>query len=158
MKLRNPTTFDGAIHRITGLLTAEACGAALQPPRSGSLVKKWGDEDCEQQPSLSQAFALDEMFVREVGGEGPIMTVWKHKLLGAAKAHVSMEATDRLCDALHAIGDLAGEVRAASLPTSPGGAAIVPMEATRILAAISEAEDQLAKLRRDVEARLAGEA
>lgn len=108
-KLRRPGTFEDAITRIAGRLTADGAGAAIG--RSGSLVRKAGDPDMEVSLSLQQALALDAAWRRDGGeGDGPILEAYAGLLdaAGAPAAHEPGEPLLRIKVAGHEFQEAIG--------------------------------------------------
>ncbi len=147
IKPRAPQTFEAAIVRVIGLLGRD--GAAAAVGKSENLVYRWGDPDCDQQPSIEQAFALDAACAA-ASGETPISSVYTRRLGAIGIVHASQPPAERLLSGLSAMGVLAEEVRLAIDPASPGGCEIAPVEEARIGAAIDEIRATLDRLEKDV--------
>lgn len=81
-KPRKPATFEHAMQRVIGVLTAD--GAAEAVGKSRPLVYAWGDGDDDRLPNLQQAAALDRACA-SAGGGTPIGDVYAERI-GQAQA------------------------------------------------------------------------
>lgn len=64
-KLRTPGTFADVVHRLAAQVGFRAICDEVE--KSESLVRKWADPDCPENPTLDQAVILDGLAMREVG-------------------------------------------------------------------------------------------
>ena len=154
MKPRNVTSYDGALTRIMGVLTDEACGNVVG--KSASLIRKWADPDNDTLPNLEQAEALDVAYVAHTGQEAPIASVYVERVDRAVgPGHVSANPLVRMTEIIEGIGEVARVVRAATCPDGPGGKTLTPNERTGIAKAADKARADIYALIRDAEARAA---
>lgn len=78
MKVRPARSFERAVQHIIMSIGQEAAAKAVG--RSTSLIRKWSDQDNLSLPSLRQAVALDEAFVRICQQPAPIKAVYNYRL------------------------------------------------------------------------------
>lgn len=154
MKPRNPKSFPAAMMQIIGVMTPEGAGAEVG--KSSQLLYRWADPDCEAGPTITQALSLDVAYQRAGFGPGPIGQVYQRLLADAAVEHSASDPADRLLSVLSHAGKLAGEIRAAMDPNSPGGRKLTYTEQATLQGEISEAIRALQSLSLDVDAYATG--
>lgn len=110
MKRAAPRTFKHAMQRITGTLTVEE--AAMIAGKSTRLVHYWGDGDSDQEPTLSQALALDAAYVAASGDIAVIFQSYRVQLESRLSIHETADPIDRLADMVKEVGEAADAYRA----------------------------------------------
>lgn len=148
-KLRDPRDFPAAIEAIARELGFAEAGAVVG--KTDHLIRKWADPDADQKPSLDQATALDAAMLMRTGRH-PIADALLRKLDDIAAEHDAAPVLDRFVGVVASLSDIGTAFRAAVDPSGPGGASITYAELCATLAAIGRATDDLANLRRDVQA------
>lgn len=149
MKLRTPLSFEDALIKVLGAVSRQA--AADVVGKSSTMVYRWADPDSPAEPSVAECVALDLLYVEGGHGEPPIFTSYSCYLENARMPHTVMKASERFCDVMHELGDIAKEIRQCLDPNSDGGEAITKQEHARISTEISEAMQKLTELQRDVD-------
>ena len=149
MKHRTPLSFEDALIKVLGAVTRQAAAEAVG--KSSTMVYRWADPDCSTEPSLVECVILDRLYVEGGHGEAPILASYQRHLENVRTSHIAMKASERLCDVMHELGDIANEVRRCIDPDSDGGEAITKEEHSRISTEISEAMQNLTKLQRDID-------
>lgn len=145
-KPRHAISWSGAVDRIVGHLGIAACAAAAG--RSESIVRKWGDPDTPELPSVEFAFRLDLAWSRAGFGGAPFLEVWRARLgEGGAAIGESVSPFERLAHVTDELGALSAAViealRDAKLSASER--ATIAVQAQRGI-------EQLNRLIRDMEA------
>jgi hypothetical protein len=148
-KLRRPGSFEDAIVRVIDGLGREKVAELVG--KSQSWVYGWSDPDSDRRPTVHQCLVLDAAYVAAGLGEAPIKTAYREQLFRTGSGHKVMHLSDRLCDVMHEVGDVAGEVRAALHPTGPGGVTVTATEYGSMSSEIAEAIDALQKMQRDLD-------
>lgn len=149
MKHRTPLSFEDALIKVLGAVTRQAAAEAVG--KSSTMVYRWADPDSPSEPSVAECVALDLLYVEDGHGEPPIFTAYSRCLENAHVPHTAMKASERLCDVMHELGDIANEVRRCLDPNSEGGEAVTKQEHVRISTEISEAKQKLTDLQRDID-------
>lgn len=147
-KPRDPQTFDAAVLRILGVLTPDR--AAEVVGKSPALVYKWADPDCEQKPSIEQAYKLDEA-MQALTGEAPISALHLRKLRMSPLKHASKSLPERMTEIVEEIGDIANAQRLALDPKGPGGQSLTPREYSELSGEVAEAIEALNRYQRDLD-------
>lgn len=149
MKLRQPHTIEDAVMRVLAAIGREAAAEAVG--KSAAMVYRWADPDDTCAPRLIDCLALDAAYVAAGHGEAPILAAYRDQVAGIQSSHAAMNAADRLCDVMHEVGDVAGEVRASLDPRGEGGDGVTRREHARMSAEIAEAVAALQALQRDID-------
>ncbi|MDH3240644.1 MAG: hypothetical protein OEO83_08250 [Alphaproteobacteria bacterium] len=153
MKPRTPKSIAGALTKIMAALSDSRCAEIVG--RSDSLIRKWADPDHPSQPTLTQALALDLVYVNEGHGEPPILEIYQDMLEDALNERNDREA-DILMTALSvqsAVGSLSEAIKAALDPKGPGGSSITASERQSILEILDRLEDHTDIIEGAVETR-----
>lgn len=152
MKPRRIHSYEDAVTRIMGALTAERCGEVIG--KSESLIRKAADPDTDFQLSIAQAEALDRAYIEATGDEPPILTAMRERLSGTAgPGHNAADPLQRLASVTAEVGEVARLVEHALADDGPGGEVLTPRETYELGRAVQEAIDVLQNLVRDVNAK-----
>lgn len=147
MKARQPETIEAAIEAICGVLGgSDAAGAVVG--KSGALVRKWSDPDCDgHRIPLEAAMALDAA-CKAAGGGTPIADMMSRRLDQVdAPAPRPVDPSTAMLGVTAAVGTLAAAVQAAVHPSSPGGARLTLTERHGIAEQLRPVEQQLDMIR-----------
>ena len=149
-KPRRPHTFDDAMTKINGALTAEAAGRVVD--LSGSMARKWADPDAEYWPNVRQAVLLDAAYASQGFGEPPLLTAYQQQLIKCTVAvpeHVAGDPLDRVTQSIREHTEAIEAVAAL-----PDKGPIAPAHGNAALQEIEEAKEALELLAKDIEARM----
>lgn len=154
MKRRAPYTIHSAVQRALGILLDDGVQAATG--RSARLVRAWSDpDDDERHIPLYQALNLDVACV-QAGEPPPILAVYRERVRHAvAPAHSPADPWERLAEVMEEVGDLSGELRAATCPHGPGGRELTAQERAEIQSRAAEAILALQRMIHDMDGGLA---
>ena len=148
---REPLTFEDAITRILGFLSADRAAEVVS--KSTSMVRQWSDPDVDALPNLKQAAALDAACAAETG-EMPIGSVYAAvalRLAGGARNHTPGCPIDRLAELARETAEAIDAYRAQHKFPSP----VQRSEAKRELAEMIDAAERAIA---DIEAQEAEQA
>ena len=149
MKLRTALSVEDAIKKVITAVGNKVAAKAVV--KSSAMLYRWSDPDDTPRPSLVECLILDCLYVEEGHGEPPIFAAYCRHLESVRAPHLVMKASERFCDVMHELGDIAKEIRQCLDPNSDGGEAITKQEHARISTEISEAMQKLTELQRDVD-------
>lgn len=124
-KKRDERSFEDAITRIMGAISASGAGVAVK--KSPGLVRQWSDPDQDAMANLYQALALD-LAHKEAYGTAPILEMYTLLVEIAGLSEKAACIIDATLGLQTACGQVAEAVRAAKSPTGPGGTRTVPSE------------------------------
>lgn len=77
-KAREPSTFEDAILRIVDRIGWD--GAADIVGKGERVIRNWSDPDMDRQPTIDEALALDEAYLKAGGTSAPLMAVYTTRL------------------------------------------------------------------------------
>ncbi|MCG8595650.1 MAG: hypothetical protein MI785_14980 [Kiloniellales bacterium] len=152
-KLREPGSFEAAVLRIIGDMTAEVAAAAVG--KSTRLVRLWSDPDDDTLPNLRQAFALDTAYLADptTPAAAPIHSVYGRMLEAAERP-----ATNRLGCGFETLTEALREFTEAADAFRAADADMSPMASIEAMQEIEEAIEALRGMAEHIEARRAQEA
>lgn len=140
-KRRDPSTVDDAILRIAARIGWDRAAEAVG--KGERVVRYWTDPDLGREPTFSEAMALDLAYIRDGGGEPPLLALYQLRLERAVQDRPDQEA---LVNATSLAAKEVGEALAATIQASQPGAP----ETVRAIAdrEVGEACEALLQLRR----------
>lgn len=99
MKRRNPNTFEDALMRIAGELTAEGAGAVIHKGKGRIYAAADRDRDNFAPLNAEQCLALDVAFNNATGEGFPILNAYERQAQ-ALSPHRPMDAAHRITNAV----------------------------------------------------------
>jgi hypothetical protein len=150
-KLRTPNSFEDAITRIMGVLTPSVAASAVG--KSSDLLRRWGNEDLPERPSIEQCLLLDLAYMRDAPADqasvAPIFEVYAARLsqVGIAVKLQPLDPRDRMMRVASEIGDVSRAVT-----ESMADRKVTNRERNAVRKEIREAIAELQRLDAEIEA------